>query len=113
MDGGIDPEKAPLANRYSSGYNDVRGNERIIADAGMMADVVATPEKNVIADAHERLDDVVLEDKTVFAATEILPDRRTRAEIGREPITLFFSLSAFLGAQAVEMAIAGGDEEIV
>ena len=40
----------------------------MVADRRIVADVVAAPQRHVVADSHERLDGVVLEDEAVVAA---------------------------------------------
>jgi hypothetical protein len=58
----------------------MRGDEAIAADPRVMADVIAAPEHDVIAERDERLDDVVLEDEAMLSDPRVVPDHRLRAD---------------------------------
>src|SRR5947209_6260586 len=63
----IDTDKCPLADRYTAGNNDVRGNEAMVFYRYMMTDMVAAPEYNVITDGRIRLNGIVLQDKCMLS----------------------------------------------
>src|SRR5688572_19298176 len=73
----------------------------MILDDGVMADVVAAPHDNVVADGDERLDCVVLEDEAVLAAGEVWPGRRLAADVTYQPITALLGVLVFFRPQMV------------
>ena len=77
-----------------------------------MPDVVAAPQDAVVADAHERLDDVALEDEAVLAHLGVAPDEGARADIGGEPVAAAFGVPVQARAQAVELAGRDRDEHV-
>ena len=76
-DRGIHAEEAVGANRDATRDDDMRRHEDVVFDYCMMADVVATPEDNVVPDPDERLDRVVFQDEAVVTALEARKDSRT------------------------------------
>jgi hypothetical protein len=76
----------------------MRGDRDVIADGGVMADVIATPHHHVIADGDEGLNGVVLKDKAVIATGEARPGGRFRADLGNQRITEGLRCGIFFGA---------------
>ena len=60
----------------------MRGDEDVVLDRRVVADVVAAPEDDVVADPHVGLDDVLLEDEAVVAELELAPVDRLRVDVG-------------------------------
>jgi hypothetical protein len=83
----VDPEKTAGADRYPARNHDMRGNKDIILDRRVMADMVAAPQRDVVADPHPRLDRVVFENEAIIAHLEVGEDGRARTDIRDKLIT--------------------------
>ena len=82
------------------------GREKAVPpNDGVMPDVIATPENNVILDFHEGLYGVVLEDEAVFPHFHIAPDKGAGTDVRRKPITLAFNSRGKPGTQAVQLGV--------
>ena len=76
MQGGIHAEKAVVSYPASAGYHYMRGNEYMIPNNGVMADVIAAPQDYIAADLNKRLDIVTFKYETVIAYFQRIPRRR-------------------------------------
>ena len=63
---GIDANKTLLANFYAARYNYMRCDKCVVVNYRMVAYVVATPERYVVANLYKGLDSVVFKNETVF-----------------------------------------------
>ena len=63
----IHPDETGFADLDAAGNDDVGGEEAMIANRRMMADMISAPQRHIVADGCERLDRVVLENKAVLA----------------------------------------------
>lgn len=70
----------------------MRGNKTVVFNDGMVADVVPTPENDVVPDLNERLDSIVLKDEAVLANFDISPDECSAANVTRQLISFCFCL---------------------
>jgi hypothetical protein len=59
----------------------VRGEEDVVANNAMVADMIAAPNHYVVADGDERLNSIVFEDETILARMEPREVRRPAAHI--------------------------------
>jgi hypothetical protein len=73
-DATIHVEKAILSYFAVTGHDHVRRNEDVILDYGLMANVIAAPKDDVVANLDRVLDDIVLEDEAVLADLDVSPD---------------------------------------
>ena len=71
----VDADEALLTDLYASGNNYMWGNETMILDDWMMADMVSAPERKVIAYGYEGLDSIIFKNKTIFADTAVIQNR--------------------------------------
>ncbi len=78
-----------------------------------MTDVVAAPQGDVVADAHEGLQDVVLEDEAVAADGDVAPDEGLGADIAGQVIAGGGAVVEQAPADPVELGIADGHEDVV
>src|SRR5205814_6349142 len=85
----------------------------VIANHRVMPDVIAAPQSHVVANGHERLDGVVLEDETVFADPAFVQDRGAGAYIAREGITERLGREILFSAQRVQLRVTQRDEELM
>ena len=85
----------------------------MVADRRVVTDVVPAPEHDVVADARERLDRVVLEHEAVLADLEPAERRRSRADVARERVPPRLRLLADRRAEPIDVARADGNEELV
>jgi NDP-sugar pyrophosphorylase family protein len=65
-DGRVHSQKAVIPHHAVAGHDDLRGDEYMIADRCVVANVVSAPEHAVIADRNVRLNGVVFENKAVL-----------------------------------------------
>jgi len=65
-------EKAIAFDNAVAGNDHMRANEIMIVNGGVVANMVAAPECNIVADLYERLYGVVFENKAIVAAGELL-----------------------------------------
>src|SRR4051794_1409217 len=63
----IDAEEAVRLDGAMAAEDDVRREHDMIAQAAVVADVVATPKRDVIPDRDEGLDSIVLQDQAILA----------------------------------------------
>ena len=68
----------------------------MVGNRAVMADMIAAPQNDVVADGDKRLNGVVFEDKTVVADGRAGKISRPRADITDEPVA--FLLEAFVDA---------------
>src|SRR5262245_15790584 len=100
-DRSIDANEAVLPDNDAAGNDHVRGDEAVVRDARMMADVVTRPQRRIVADLDERLNGVVLENQAILADLEIRPRRRLRADVRSKRIPFLLCLAAALGADRI------------
>ena len=74
----LTPEEAIVADLTEARKNDMRGKEHVVADLRMMADMIAAPQHDVVAERNEGLHDVVLEDEAVLAEPDVAPHEGAR-----------------------------------
>lgn len=89
-DGGIDTKEAGRADSAKPGDHDVRRDKAMIHDRGVVSNMISTPEDDIIADGHKRLDDIVFKDKAMLADFAIAPNERVRADIAGWRVALIF-----------------------
>src|SRR5207237_5364519 len=94
----------------AAGDDDVRGDEAVVADARVMAHVVAAPEDHVAADPDERLDHVRLEDEAVVAEVELAEVDRPRADVADQLVAVPLALLVERAPRTVDAAEADRDE---
>src|SRR5262249_10363852 len=92
-DGRIHPKKRVSADRYETGHHAVRRHEAVTANRGVMTDVIAAPEDDVVAERHEGLDGVVLEDEAVLPELDVPPHERPTAHIRGRRVALGLRLA--------------------
>src|SRR6266516_2316010 len=88
----IDADEGLLTDRHVAGDHDVRRDEAMVLDVRVVADVVPAPENDVNADAHERLDDVRLEDKAVVAELDLVDVKQLGVDVADELVAVPFAL---------------------
>ena len=71
----LTPMKQPCADADVARDDDVGADEAVVLDGRVVADVVAAPERDVVADRDERLHRVVLEDEAVVAGRMLASGR--------------------------------------
>src|SRR5215203_4066155 len=64
--GGIDADEAIALHMHISRDDNVRRDETVIVDDGVMTDMIAAPQRDVVADRHERLHRIVLKNEAVL-----------------------------------------------
>ena len=53
---GVDADERVCPDPHMARHDDVRGDEAVVLDGRVVADVIAAPQRDVVADVHERLD---------------------------------------------------------
>src|ERR1700722_3739998 len=91
----------------------MRRNEAVIANDGAMADVIAAPEDDVVADFRLMLNDIVLEDEAVFTYADVVPNESPRTDIGNRRIPLRLGRVVKPSANPVELGVGDGHEAAV
>ena len=59
----------------------MRCDKAVILDGGMVTDMIATPQGNVIADSDEWLDGIVFEYEAVITDTSVVQQACSRADV--------------------------------
>jgi hypothetical protein len=77
----------------------------------MVSDVITAPQRHIAADAGERLDGVVLENKAVLLQFEAGKHGRPAAQVRHQAIALCARGEDLLGANRIEAGVADGNEE--
>src|SRR5690349_12561706 len=77
-----------------------------------MADVVAGPERDVVPDLHERLDDIVLQNEAV-RANYAAEAGGARAQVGGKGVALFLCLQEARLSDLVGLLVSEGNEYVV
>jgi hypothetical protein len=72
-------------------------------DDGVVADMIAAPEDDIIANLNKGLDGIVLKDEAVFADLGVVPDKGARADIGCEAVSPLFKLPVKARPHPVEL----------
>ena len=98
----------PIARNY-----DMRGDEDIILDDRMMADVIAAPQCHIGPDLHIRLDGIVFQDKGVGARLRAGENTRPGADVGGQALALLPQGRGLVPADIVELGIAHRDKGAV
>lgn len=63
----VDSDEALFVDRHAAGNDYMRGKEAMISDDGMVTNMVAAPQGDIVADLHERLNGVVFKNKAILA----------------------------------------------
>ena len=80
-DCGINAQEAIFPHVNLPGEHDMRRNERIVVDDAVMADMIAAPKSDVVADTDEGLHGIVLKDERMLAYLHIGPHERPGADV--------------------------------
>src|SRR5205085_7580631 len=92
---------------------DVRGQEAVILDGRIVADVIPAPQRDVIADADEGLDGVVLQDEAVVPDGVIGEEGAAAADVARQLVAAALGLPVLLRPRLIHPGVAQGDEHLV
>lgn len=107
--GRIHADEAVVTEVAPSGHHHMRCDETVVSDSGMMANVISTPHHYIVADSNERLDRVVLKNKTMLPERDVVPNKSTRTNIARQLIIFLFHLRANRLPQTVQFSINNSD----
>ena len=97
--------KTSLSKFYAATECNMAGEEAMVPNNTMMADVIAARIDDAIADPHERLDDVGFENEGIFPNV-LCVDMRPRVDEGRELVTALLAFKMPVPPQLVELAVA-------
>ena len=111
--GGVHSDKAFGPDPNTARDNHMGGNEAVILDRRMMADVITRPERDVVTDFDEGLDGVVLENETVVADRFAGEHGGAGAAIGDESVALLPGFCDLGGAQLVKLVVTYGDKQVM
>src|SRR4029077_20146803 len=81
---GIDPNEAGFVDFDTTGDHDMRCDEAVVADGRMMTDMIATPQRDVVANSDKRLNGIVFENEAVFTDLACVEHNTTGADIAGE-----------------------------
>jgi hypothetical protein len=85
----------------------------MVTDIGVMADMVAAPQNDVVTDRREGLDRIVLQDEAIVADPALVQDGGVAADIARQPVPEIPGFEIFCSADLIEPGISDGDEEVI
>ena len=83
----------------------MRGEKAIFLYNGAMADVIATPKNNVIANAYKWLNDVVFEYEAIVTHLHVMPNERVAAHIIGTPETFGSHLPVKPHSYSIELGV--------
>lgn len=101
--GGIHAQKAAGSDAAIARKNHMRGQEAVIANPGLVADVIARPQHTALSDLNAVLDRIILKDKGIFTDFSRPPDKGMRADKAGQPVALGLSRSYQPGAHPVQL----------
>src|ERR1700751_4058902 len=81
----VDADETLLANFDAAGDDDMRSDKTVALDDRVVTDVIAAPQRHVVADRGERLDLIVFEDEPMVADATIVENARAPADEPCEP----------------------------
>src|SRR5262249_49402172 len=93
--------------------HDMRGDKAMSADSRVMADVIAAPKDDIVADLNERLNHIILKDETMFAHFDIAPNKGARADIRGGSVALLPCSRVQAGAQPIQLCVDEGSEKMM
>src|SRR3989339_7114 len=70
-----------------------------------MANMVATPQNNIVTNFYERLNGVIFKNKTMFANLTITPNKGFRTDIRSRSIAFYFSQMVKTFSQLIALCI--------
>jgi len=109
----VDADKAGFADFDTAGDHDMRSNEAMVVNDRVVANVVAAPQGDVVADGDKGLNRVVFEDKAVVAYPAFIQNGRARTDICGKPVAQGLCGEIFLFANLVKLGIAQRDKHFM
>ena len=107
----VDADEATLTDPDPTRQDDVRCDEDVVLDYGVMTDMIAAPQRHIGADADKRLDCVVFQNEAVFIQLEAGKLGRSAAEIGHHSIAFRACSGDFFSSDRVDFGITDRDEK--
>jgi hypothetical protein len=83
----------------------------MIMDYAVMANVIARPQDNVVADGGVRLKGVVFQDEAIVSNLRFRPNGSSGAYIADELVSFGFNLPVHAFAQAIHLPVGHGSKE--
>src|SRR4051794_36715917 len=83
----------------------MRSNEAMLLYHGVVSDVVAAPQYDIVADPNKRLNRVVFKNETVLAKVHIAPNESATADIACRTESLSFGSYVKSGSKAIELTV--------
>src|SRR6266478_5480983 len=102
---GIDPNEAGFVDFDTTGDHDMRCDEAVVADGRMMTDMIATPQRDVVANSDKRLNGVVFENKAVSTDFACVEHSATGANIAGESVAQGLRSKVFFLANFIKLGI--------
>src|SRR4051794_31255061 len=81
------------------------GNKAVASDGGVVADVVSTPEHDIVTDSDKRLDNVVFEDEAMLTDLAVSPDESVGTDVGSRLVSLCFHRLVESRSQLIPLGI--------
>src|SRR5258706_7320638 len=109
-DSAVDSQETVFTNFAIARNNHMRRDKYIVANYGLVTDVIATPQDNVITYTHRVLQHVVFHDEAILADLYVVPDEGARAYVRRERITFLFRGLVKTSAHTVQLCVRDSDK---
>src|SRR2546430_1684079 len=111
-DGRVYADETVLLDDDMAGDDDMGGKKAVVADHGVVADVIPAPQDDIVPDPCAGLDDVRFEDEAVVAdGNVVVHDEGLRADVADELVAVRFALFVNGPPDTIHILETDGDKQ--